>query len=214
MKLDKSGGCDVLGILTAAARLKLPLHVVGLIPSAENLPSHTCYRPGDIIRTYSGKTVEVQNTDAEGRLILCDALAYAAEMKPGAIVDLATLTGAMRVALGENHAGLFSNNDALRTRLQTAAQASGEPVWYMPSGADYLEQMRSTVADLRNVCGRNGASCAAAAFLGEFVGAAPWAHIDIAAMAEDEKSKAWRASGATGFAVRLVLEYLRRLARK
>ncbi len=211
MKYDKSGGCNVLGILTGAAQLKLPIHIVGLIPSAENLPSHTSYRPGDIVRTYSGKTVEVQNTDAEGRMILCDALYYGAKMKPKAIVDMATLTGACVVALGEHNAGLFSNNELLRKEIEKAAEASGESVWHLPSGEEYLEQMKSKMADLKNVSGREGGACTAAAFLGAFVDDTPWAHIDIAAVADTDKPKPYRAGGATGFAVRLVLEYLRSL---
>lgn len=211
MKYDKSGGCNVLGILTGAAQLKLPINVVGLIPAAENLPSHTSYRPGDIIRTYSGKTVEVQNTDAEGRMILCDALHYAAKIKPKSIVDMATLTGACVVALGEHNAGLFSNNDPLRKAIEKAARFSGESVWHLPSSEEYLEQMKSKMADLKNVSGREGGACTAAAFLGAFVGDTPWAHIDIAAVADTDKPKPYRAPGATGFAVRLVLEYLRSL---
>ncbi|MBN1763633.1 MAG: leucyl aminopeptidase [Sedimentisphaerales bacterium] len=211
MKFDKSGGCAVLGVMTAAAQLKLPLRVVGLVPSAENLPSHTSYRPGDIIRTYSGKTVEIDNTDAEGRMILCDALAYAVKMKPRAIVDMATLTGACVIALGEHYAGLFGNNDALIKKIQQAAQLSGDLVWTMPSGSDYLEQMKSKIADLCNAGGREGGSCTAAAFLGAFVGDIPWAHIDIAAVADTDKEKPYRSIGATGFSVRLVLEYLRTL---
>ncbi|MBN1845460.1 MAG: leucyl aminopeptidase [Sedimentisphaerales bacterium] len=209
MKFDKSGGCNVIGILAGLARLKRPLHVVGLIPAAENLPSHTSYRPGDIVRTYSGKTVEIQNTDAEGRLILCDALHYAARMRPKAIVDMATLTGACVVALGPHHAGLFSNRDELGRQIQKAAEGSGEPVWLLPCGAEYLEQMKSKIADLKNVSGREGGACTAAAFLGAFVEDVPWAHIDIAAVSDTDKPQPYRAIGATGFAVRLVLEYLR-----
>jgi len=213
MKFDKCGGCNVLGIMTAVAQLKLPLYVVGLIPAAENLPSQNSYRPGDIIRTYSGKTVEVQNTDAEGRMILSDALAFAARMKPGAIVDMATLTGACVIALGEHHAGLFSNDSALRRRLEKAADISGEPVCSMPSGPEYLEQMHSKIADLKNIGGRGGGPCTAAAFLGEFVGDIPWAHIDIAGVADSDKEKSYRSVGATGFGVKLLLEYLREMGR-
>ena len=209
MKFDKAGGCAVLGIMTAVAQLKLPLNVVGLIPSAENLPSQTSYRPGDIIRTYSGKTVEVQNTDAEGRMILSDALAYAAKMKPAAIIDMATLTGACVVALGEHNAGLFGNNDALKKKIEKAAEVSGEAVWAMPSGPEYLKQMKSKIADLKNTGDRKGGSCTAAAFLGEFVGDVPWVHIDIAAVADTDSEKPWRGIGATGFGVRLVVEYIR-----
>jgi len=208
MKFDKSGGCAVLGIMTAVADLKLKLNVVGLIPAAENLPSHTSYRPGDIIRTYSGKTVEIQNTDAEGRMILCDALAYATEMKPRAIIDMATLTGGCVIALGEHYAGLFSNNDALRDKVRKAGEVSGNTVWPLPCDEGYLEQMKSKIADLKNVAGREGAACTAAAFLREFVGDIPWVHLDIAGVADTDKEKPYRSVGATGFAVRLVMEYL------
>lgn len=209
MKFDKTGGCAVLGIMRAVAAMKLPLHVVGLIPSAENLPSHTSYRPGDIVRTYSGKTLEVQNTDAEGRIILCDALAYAAKMKPKAIVDMATLTGACVVALGVHYAGLFGNNAALKSELEKAAQVSGDLVWGMPSDEGYFAEMKSKIADLKNISNRKGGACTAAAFLGDFVGDVPWAHIDIAAVADTDVEKPYRGVGATGFAVRLVMEYLR-----
>jgi len=209
MKFDKAGGCSTIAILTAVSQLKLPVNVVGLIPSAENMPGGGSYRPGDIIRTYSGKTVEVQNTDAEGRLILCDAMAYAAKMKPKAIVDLATLTGAIIIALGNHYAGLFGNNDDLLAKMKKAAQASGEPVWQMPCGKQFLEQMHSKIADLKNIGGRGGGSCTAAAFLGEFVGKTPWVHIDIASVADTKKEKSYLSSGATGYAVRLILEYLR-----
>ena len=211
MKFDKSGGCNVLGIMTAVAQLKLPLNVIGLVPSAENLPSHTSYRPGDIVRTYSGKTVEIQNTDAEGRIILCDALAYAAKMKPAAIIDMATLTGACVIALGEHHAGLFSNNSALQKQLAKASHRSGEPVWPLPSGDEYLEQMKSKIADLKNIGGREGGACTAAAFLGAFVEDVPWAHFDIAGTSDTEKEKPFRGVGATGYVVRLIVEYLKAL---
>jgi len=177
MKFDKSGGCNVLAILTGLAQLKLPLKVVGLIPAAENLPSHPSYRPGDIIRTFCGKTVEIDNTDAEGRLILCDALTYAAQSK----------------------------------QLEKAARISGEKVWLMPSGKEYLDQMKSSIADLKNVGGREGSACSAAAFLGEFVKDTAWAHLDIAGVADTDKEKPFRSAGATGYGVRLLLEYLRSL---
>lgn len=209
MKFDKCGGCAVLGLMAAVARLKLPVRVVGLVPAAENMPSHTSYRPDDIIKTYSGKTVEIDNTDAEGRMILSDALAYGATFKPQAMVDLATLTGACVVALGKQYAGLFSNDDKLRRALEQAGTRSGERVWPMPFDREYLQQMRSDVADLKNAGGRYAGACTAAVFLGEFVGQTSWAHIDIAGMADIEKADAWRAGGATGFAVRLLVEYLR-----
>lgn len=208
MKFDKSGGCAVLGIMAAVSELKLKLNVMGIIPSAENMPSQTSYRPGDILQTYSGKTIEVLNTDAEGRIILCDALAYAAELKPKVIVDIATLTGACVVALGENRAGLFSNQDALISAFEQAALRSGESVWHMPCGEEYLEPMRSKVADLKNAAGREGGSCTAAAFLKEFIGQTPWVHVDIAAVANNDKDKPYRSGGSTGFGVRLIVEYL------
>ena len=211
MKFDKAGGCSILGIITAAAELKLPLKLIGLIPAVENMPSHQSYRPDDIIKTYSGQTVEIKNTDAEGRLILCDALSYAAKMKPDAIIDMATLTGACVVALGRHRSGLFSNNDRLIEQIQTAAQISGENVWHLPSGPEYLEDMKGTVSDLVNAAGRAGGSCIAAAFLGSFVENIPWAHIDVAATADTTKEKPYRAAGATGIPVKMVLEHLRNL---
>jgi len=214
MKFDKSGGCNVLGIMTALADLKLPLNVIGLIPAAENLPSHTSYRPGDIIKTYSGKTVEIDNTDAEGRLILCDALTYAAKMKPAVILDMATLTGACVVALGEHQAGLFTNNSSLQKKLEKAAETSGEPVWALPCGEEYLEQMKSKVADLKNTGSRWGGACTAAAFLSAFVNDITWAHFDIAGVADSDKEKPYQSIGGTGFIVRLVLEYLRNYNKK
>jgi len=211
MKFDKSGGCATLGILAAAAKLKLKLNVVGLIPSAENLLSGTCWRPGDIVTTYSGKTVEILSTDAEGRMLLADAMAYATEMKPGAIIDLATLTGACAIALGEHYAGLFSNNEQMIAKLQKAAEISGEGVWHLPSGPEYLEFVKSKIADLKNVGTRDGGACQAAAFLGEFVKGIPWVHLDIACVAKPDTDKPFRNGGVTGFGVRLVLEYLRSL---
>jgi len=208
MKYDKCGGCDVIAIMTACAQLKLPQRVVGLIPAVENLPSATCFRPGDIIRTYSGKTIEISNTDAEGRVILADALAYAATLKPKAILDIATLTGACVIALGQHNAGLFSNNDSLRHAIQNASQNAAEPVWHLPMGDLYLQQMKTKAADLKTTGGREGASCTAAAFLGQFVNQMPWAHIDVAAMADTTKELPYRTAGATGFGVRLILEYL------
>jgi leucyl aminopeptidase len=209
MKYDKSGGCAVLGIMAAVAKLKLPRHVIGLIPSAENLLSSTCYRPGDIVTTANGKTVEIMSTDAEGRMLLADALNYAVKMKPRVMIDLATLTGACAVALGEHYAGLFGNDDALIEKLRQAGQASGERLWPMPSGPDYLDQMKSKYADLKNAGVREGAACAAAAFLNEFVEGIPWAHLDIACVAKPDTEKSFRSPGATGFGVRVVVEYLR-----
>ncbi len=208
MKYDKSGGCTILGVMSMLSRLKLKLNVMGLVPAAENMPSHSSYRPGDIITTYSGKTVEIQNTDAEGRMILCDALALAAELKPAVIIDIATLTGACVVALGRHNAGLFGNNDKLLANLQAAGKMAGENTWILPSSEEYLEQMKSKMADLKNTGGREGGSCTAAAFLGEFVNGNCWGHIDIAAVADTSREVAYRGRGATGFATRLLGQYL------
>jgi len=214
MKLDKSGGIAVLATVKAAAELGLPINVYGVIPSAENLPSGTSYRPGDIVRTFSGKTVEVQNTDAEGRMILCDALSYAAEQKCEVIIDIATLTGACMVALGKYKAGLMGNDEGLVKQLQAASEASGEKVWPLPIGEEYLEEMKSKVADLKNIGSKWGGACTAAAFLGEFVGDTKWAHIDMAGVDMFEESKKYHGVGATGFGVRLLTTYLVEAAKK
>jgi len=214
MKLDKSGGAAVLGTMKAAAEMKLGLNVYGIIPAVENLPSATSYRPGDIIKTYSGKTVEVLSTDAEGRMILCDGLAYAVEQKCDPIIDIATLTGACMVALGRYMAGLMSNDGKLIRQLQTAAKESGEKVWHMPSGKDYLEEMKSKIADLRNIGSKWGGACTAAAFLARFVGESSWAHLDMAGVDIFEKADKFVAEGSSGFGVRLLTTYLMNLAAK
>jgi leucyl aminopeptidase len=212
MKLDKSGGLAVLASVRAAAELRLPLNVYGLIPSAENLPSGSSYRPGDIVTTYSGKTVEVQNTDAEGRMILCDALAYAVEQKCDVIIDIATLTGACMVALGQYKAGLMGNDDALVKQIQKAAEQSGEKVWHMPCGDEYAQEMKSKIADLKNIGSKWGGACTAAAFLRQFVGEAKWAHLDIAGVDIFEKHTGYACEGSSGFGVRLLTTYLLNLA--
>jgi leucyl aminopeptidase len=208
MKLDKSGGIAVLGTMKAAAELKLPLNIIGIIPAAENLPSGTSYRPGDIITTYSGKTVEVQNTDAEGRMILCDALAYAVEQKCDVIIDIATLTGACLVALGKHKAAVMSNDDKLSKQLQAAAERSGEALWPMPCGDEYAEEMKSKIADLKNTGSRWGGACTGAAFLRQFVDDKKWAHLDIAGMDIYEKESEMSTGGSRGFGVRLLTSYL------
>jgi len=214
MKLDKTGGLAVLVTMKAVAELGLPVNVYGIIPSAENLPSGTSYRPGDIITTFSGKTVEVQNTDAEGRMILCDALSYAVKQKCEIIIDIATLTGACRVALGTYKAGLMGNDENLLKQLQRAAEDSGEKLWPMPSGDEYAEEMKSKIADLKNTGSKWGGACTAAAFLRQFVGDAKWAHMDIAGTEMSEKPTGFSAAGSTGFGVRLLTTYLMNLADK
>ncbi len=208
MKLDKSGGLVALATIKAAAELRLGVNILALVPTAENMPSGTSYRPGDIVTTYSGKTVEIDNTDAEGRMILCDALHYAVEQNCGVIIDIATLTGACVVALGKHKAGLMSNDDPLSKQLQAASTASGESVWPLPCGDEYAEEMKSKFADLRNAGERWGGACTAAAFLRQFVGEKKWAHLDIAGVDTLEKSGLSAAEGASGFGVRLLSAYL------
>ncbi len=214
MKFDKTGGIAVLATIRALAELKLPVNVLGLIPAAENLPSGSSYRPGDIITTYSGKTVEILNTDAEGRMILCDALAYATRQKCEVIIDIATLTGACMVALGSYKAGLMSNDDDLVARLQQAAEQSGESVWRLPTGDEYAEEMKSKIADLKNAGSRWGGACTAASFLQQFVGTAKWAHLDIAGMDVFLKPTEYGCVGGTGFGVRLLTTYLMNLVER
>lgn len=213
MKFDKCGGLAVLGTMKAVMELGLPLNVFGIVPSAENMPSGTSYRPGDIINTFSGKTVEVQNTDAEGRMILCDGLHYAVKQKCDVIIDIATLTGACVVALGKYMAGLMGNDDKLIKQLQKAAEDCGEKVWPMPSGEEYAKEMKSKIADLKNVSGRWGGACTAAAFLGQFVGETTWAHLDMAGVWSFDKATEYTAEGASGYGVRLLTTYLMNLAK-
>jgi len=214
MKLDKSGGIAVLGAMKALAELAPPVNVFGIVPSAENMPSGTSYRPGDIINTFSGKTVEVQNTDAEGRMILCDAISYAVKQKCDIIIDIATLTGACVVALGKYMAGLMGNDDGLIKDLQKASEASGEKVWPMPSGEEYAKEMKSKIADLKNIGSRWGGACTAAAFLGQFAGDTKWAHLDIAGVWSFEKATEFTSEGASAFGVRLLTTYVTRLKKK
>lgn len=209
MKHDMSGAATVIGLMQVVARLKLPLHVVGIVAAAENLPGGDAYRPGDILRSMSGKTIEIQNTDAEGRLALADALCLAeTEFKPAAIIDLATLTGACVVALGSWATGLFANHEGLARALRTAAEESGERVWTMPVWDDHRDHMRSQIADLKNVGGRDAGASTAAAFLSHFVGDTPWAHLDIAGTAWTSKPGPYQPYGATGVGVRLLAELL------
>ncbi len=210
MKADMSGGADVIGAVEAAARLKLPVHVIGCIPATDNKPSGTAQNPGDVLTTYAGVTVEVDNTDAEGRLILADGLTYAKETyKPDVIIDLATLTGACIVALGSSVAGLFSNNDELADKLFKAGQTSGEKVWRMPIWDVYDKQLKSDVADIKNIGGKGAGAITAAKFLEKFIGDHPaWAHMDIAGPAFPGMIGGSQ-KGSTGFGVRMLVEFMR-----
>ncbi|MBI3333065.1 MAG: leucyl aminopeptidase [Candidatus Omnitrophica bacterium] len=206
MKYDMSGGAAVLASIRAIAALKLPVHVVGLVPATENLPSGSAQRPGDVIRTYSGKTVEVENTDAEGRLVLADALGYAQRFKPRAILDLATLTGACVVALGHHAMAVMGNDERLIERVQRSASRTHERVWRLPLWPEYGEQIRSDVADLKNVGVGGGGTITAGYFLKEFAGKTPWVHLDIAGVAWAESDQPYRPKGATGAGVRLLVD--------
>jgi leucyl aminopeptidase len=210
MKHDMSGAAAVIGALRAAALLRLPLRVVGIIAAAENLPSGTAYRPGDVVTTMSGRTIEVLNTDAEGRIVLSDALHFArTEYTPEAIIDLATLTGACVIALGKWASGVMGNNDALVERLRVAGEATGERVWPLPLWEEHRKQVRSKVADLKNTGGREGGTLTAAAFLSYFTEGTPWAHLDIAGTGWTGKTGPYQPVGATGVGVRLLIELLR-----
>jgi leucyl aminopeptidase len=214
MKMDMGGAAAVLGTMQAIGELNLPIHVVGLISAAENMPSGTAYRPGDIIKTLSGKTIEVLNTDAEGRIVLADALFYAQRYQPDGIIDLATLTGAIMVALGPHAIGVMSNDDGLSERVLRAGEASGERAWRLPLWEPYQEMVKSHIADVKNTGGRAGGAITAAAFLSNFVGDYPWVHMDIAGTAWTDKPLPYAPKGATGVGVRLLVEALREWAER
>ncbi len=207
MKFDMSGGAAVLGAMEAVGALDLPLNVVALVPATENLPGGDAFKPGDVLRMHSGKTVEILSTDAEGRLILADALSYARRYKPAAVVDCATLTGACHVALGDYASGLMGNDEDLIAEIQTAGEATGERAWPLPLFDEYTEQIRGDVADIKNSGGRYGGALTAGAFLKEFADY-PWAHLDIAGTAYGKKGNAYTPKGATGVPARLLVEFL------
>jgi leucyl aminopeptidase len=212
MKFDMSGAAAVLEATAAIAALGLPIDLITVVPATENMPSGTAVKPGDVITQYNGKTVEVNNTDAEGRLILADALAYAIELGAERIVDIATLTGAVLIALGSTYAAVVSNDDELATALSAAGEETGELVWRLPLHAEYKEMMKGTVADLSNLAKkREAGSITAASFLEEFVDDVPWAHVDIAGTAWDV-GRAYTGKGGSGYGVRLLVQLARNLA--
>jgi leucyl aminopeptidase len=217
MKTDMGGAAAVLGALRAVAELQLPIKVVALVALAENMPSGTAQRPGDVLTQYGGRTVEVLNTDAEGRLVLADAIAYAdRELAPDVIVDVATLTGAMPIALGKRTAGVFASDDALAEQLAQASADSGEPLWRMPLVEDYRAALDSPIADLRNIGNPKrklgGGSITAALFLREFTGGRPWAHLDIAGPARSGADDDEITKGGTGYGVRLLTRWIEALS--
>jgi leucyl aminopeptidase len=212
MKGDMAGGAAVLGTMLAVARLRLPVRVVGILTAAENMPSGTAMNPGDILHMLSGLTVEVVNTDAEGRLVLADGLAYAQRLEPRALVDIATLTGACVVALGHEAIGMLGNDDALMRIFSEVGDQTGERVWELPLWEPYFESIKSDVADVKNTGGRAGGTITAACFLSKFAGDAPWVHLDIASTAWTDKAGDYLPKGATGVGVRLMTGFVRRLA--
>ncbi|PHS74527.1 MAG: leucyl aminopeptidase [Porticoccus sp.] len=204
MKYDMCGAASVIGTLSAIAEYKLPLNVTGIIPAVENMPSGTATRPGDVVTSMSGQTIEVLNTDAEGRLILCDALTYAGRYKPSFVIDIATLTGACVMALGSHASGLLSNDDTLAQALENAGQTSGDRVWRLPLWNEYDKQLKSNFADMANIGGREAGTITAACFLGRFTKNYRWAHLDIAGTAWNSGTN----KGATGRPVPLLVEFL------
>ena len=208
MKTDMAGSAAVLGAMEAAAGLRLPVNLVGIIPTAENMPDGKAYKPGDVLTSLSGTTIEITNTDAEGRLVLCDALHFAQRYKPAAMIDLATLTGACVVALGHEASGLMGNDQRLVKALKKAGESCGERVWELPLWDSYGEAMKSDIADLKNAGSRDGGSITAGWFLKQFVGTTRWAHLDIAGTAWSDKSRPCSPKGASGVGVRLLIEYL------
>jgi len=207
MKGDMSGAAAVLGAVNGIAGLKLKINVTAIVPAVENLPSGTAYRPADILKSMSGKTIEVISTDAEGRLILADALSYALKMKLNPLIDLATLTGACLVALGTEYAGAFSNNKKLIADVIQSADNAGEHLWQLPLAQEYKELNKSQIADIKNVGGSYAGAITAALFLAEFTDNKPWVHLDIAGVASSDKEKGYVVKGATGFGVRTLIEF-------
>lgn len=208
MKADMTGGAEVLATIRAASRLRLPVNAIGILPVTENMPSGKATKPGDILKMLSGKTVEVQNTDAEGRLILADGLAYATRLKPACVIDVATLTGAAIVALGQFAIGMLGNDDTLKADLRKAGDYAGERVWEMPLWDEYFEQLKSDVADMRNIGGRGAGMITAGMFLSKFVGDHPWVHLDIASTDWSSGERPCIPKGPTGTGTRLLIQYL------
>ncbi|MEE9521470.1 MAG: leucyl aminopeptidase [candidate division NC10 bacterium] len=205
MKGDMAGGAAVIAAMGAIARIKPPINVTGIVPACENLPSGSALKPGDVVRTMDGKTIEVVNTDAEGRLVLADALCYARRLGCPRLVDAATLTGACVVALGSVRSGAFTNDQGWMDRVGAAAQAVGEKVWQMPMDGEYDEQISSDVADVKNIGGRKAGAVTAAKFLARFVGEVPWVHLDIAGTTQADKEKGYTPKGATGVPVQTLV---------
>ena len=211
MKYDMAGGAAVLGVMKAAAELKMPVHLICLLPATENLPGGSAIKPGDVVRSISGKTIEIANTDAEGRLAVADAIEYAKRYKPRAIIDIATLTGACAIAFGGEVAAMMGNDRKLLDELRKAGEETYERVWELPLFDEYKDYLKSDIADIRNIGNRIGSLMASAYFLYEFAGQSPWVHIDIAGTAWVEKDRPYVPKGASGIGVRLMLNLIERV---
>ncbi|MXZ68874.1 MAG: leucyl aminopeptidase [Acidimicrobiia bacterium] len=212
MKTDMSGAAAVIGAMVAIARLRLPVKVLGLAPLSDNMPGSRAIKPGDVLTTRNGKTIEVLNTDAEGRLVLADALAYAVEHEPDLMVDLATLTGACKVALGDDIAGVMGNDDSLIDRIERAGDQAGERVWHLPLPKEYRRQLDTPMADMKNIGGRWAGALTAGLLLQEFVDDVPWAHLDIAGPSRWTRNEHYQTKGGSGFGVRTLVELVANLA--
>jgi leucyl aminopeptidase len=211
MKYDMAGGAAVLGVMQAVSSMNLALHLVAILPATENLPGGGASKPGDVVKTFSGKTVEIISTDAEGRLALADAIGYAKKLRPGAMIDIATLTGACSIALGNEAIAMFGNDKTLLDTIKEASDETGEKVWQMPLYDEYGEYIKSDIADLKNSSGPSGSLVTAGYFLKEFAGTVPWVHLDIAGTAWTDRDRPYNRQGATGIGVRLLLNVLERM---
>jgi leucyl aminopeptidase len=208
MKYDMAGGAAVLGVMKAVSELRLPIHLIGILPATENLPGGSASKPGDVVKALGGKTIEIITTDAEGRLVLADAIGYAKKLKPLAIIDIATLTGACPIALGSEAIAMMGNDESLIGDMKKASVETDERVWQMPLFDEYGEYIKSTIADLKNSAGRNGSLVTSGYFLKEFSDDTPWIHLDIAGTAWTDKDRPYSPQGATGVGVRLLLNFL------
>jgi leucyl aminopeptidase len=212
MKGDMSGGAAIIAAMSAIAKLKPKINVTGLVPATENMPGGGAQKPGDVFTAMNGKTVEVINTDAEGRLILADALSYANKLELSPVIDVATLTGACMVALGNVCSGVFTNNQEALDVVLKASEQTGEKVWQLPTYDEYKEQIKSNIADIKNVGNRYGGAITAALFLAEFIGEVPWVHMDIAGTMNSDKNKGYLVKGSTGIPVRTLVAAILSLA--
>jgi leucyl aminopeptidase len=211
MKYDMAGGAAVLGAIKAASEMNMPVHIVGILPAAENLPGGSASKPGDVVKTIGGKTIEIISTDAEGRLALADAIEYAKRFKPSVIIDIATLTGACSITFGSEVIAMMGNNEPIMEKMKKASGETAEKIWQMPLFDEYKDYIKSDIADLKNSGGRSGSLSSSAYFLKEFAGETPWVHLDIAGTAWIDKDRPYTPKGATGIGVRLLLSFLKLL---